>query len=103
LFIYLFLVLVGGEHLRKSVKTGSVTLAYHSIYGMTIQCTSGVIYPASLCIYSPFNDVILPDNTVAFIEAKASVPVSIPRDHVLLKTFLLIPLQGAPLMRAISR
>ncbi|KAI6029970.1 hypothetical protein EDC04DRAFT_2501128, partial [Pisolithus marmoratus] len=80
----------------KTLKTGSSSITYHCLYETTIQCTSGVIFPAMLCIYSPFNDVALPDNTIAFISAKASIPSSVPDEPVLLEGMYVIPIPGDP-------
>ncbi|KAI6000454.1 hypothetical protein EDD15DRAFT_2159853 [Pisolithus albus] len=92
--VYGFFALAGGRRV-KSVKAGS-TMVYHCIYETTIQCTSGTVFPASLRVYSPINGVIFPDNTVAFVSAKASVPVNIPAEPVLLEAFHLVPVPGDP-------
>ncbi|KAI6099335.1 hypothetical protein EDD16DRAFT_1718025 [Pisolithus croceorrhizus] len=93
--VFGFFALAGGKHV-KTVKSGSTATTYHCLYKMTVQCTSGIVFPVSLHIYSPFNNVMLPDNTIAFVVAKASVPVSVPHDPVLLEAFLMIPVPGDP-------
>ncbi|KAI6124542.1 hypothetical protein EDD16DRAFT_1475158 [Pisolithus croceorrhizus] len=90
-----FFALAGGKRI-KTVEAGSPTVTYHCVYETTIQCTSGAIFPASLRVCSPFNDVALPDNTVAFVSAKASVPASVPQEPVLLEAFHLAPVPGDP-------
>ncbi|KAI6007809.1 hypothetical protein EDC04DRAFT_2582717 [Pisolithus marmoratus] len=81
-----FFGLANGDHV-KMFRSGSSIMTYHCIYETTIQCTSSVILPAMLCVYSPFNDVVLPDNTVAFISAKISIPAAVPQDLILLEVF----------------
>ncbi|KAI6032476.1 hypothetical protein EDC04DRAFT_3115169 [Pisolithus marmoratus] len=93
--IFGFFGLANGEHV-KTLKTGSLTTTYHCLYETTIQCTSGVIFPAMLCVYSPFNDVALPDNTIAFISTKACIPSSVPDEPVLLEGMYVIPIPGDP-------
>ncbi|KAI6102424.1 hypothetical protein EDD16DRAFT_1436738, partial [Pisolithus croceorrhizus] len=93
--VFGFFVLAGRKHM-KTVKSTSSTATYHCVYGTTIQCTSGIIFPASVHAYSPFNDVTLPDDTVAFVAAKAAVPITIPICPVLLEAFLLIPVPSNP-------
>ncbi|KAI6027247.1 hypothetical protein EDC04DRAFT_2523398, partial [Pisolithus marmoratus] len=93
--VFGFFGLANSEHV-KTLKTGSSTATYHCLYETTIQCTSGVIFPAMLHVYSPFNNVALPDNTIAFISAKASIPSSIPDEPVLLEGMYVMPVPGDP-------
>lgn len=46
--------------------------------------------------YNPFNDVALPDNTVAFVLAKVSIPVSIAGDPVLLEGICVVTIIVGP-------
>ncbi|KAI5998455.1 hypothetical protein EDC04DRAFT_2518303, partial [Pisolithus marmoratus] len=73
IIIFGFFVLTNRDRV-KTFRTGSSAATYHCIYETTIQCTSGVVFPMMLRIYSPFNDVALPDNTMAFISAKMAIP-----------------------------
>ncbi|KIK10968.1 hypothetical protein PISMIDRAFT_79419, partial [Pisolithus microcarpus 441] len=54
----------------RTVKAGTSTVIYHCVYNTMVQSTSGMLFPASLHIYSPFKDVVLPDNTVVFVIMK---------------------------------
>lgn len=90
-----FLALAGGERVR-TVKAGSTTAIYHCVYNTTIQTTSGVLFPASLRVYSPYKDVALPDNTVAFVIAKASIPASVPGETILLEAVRAVAVPGDP-------
>ncbi|KAI5997710.1 hypothetical protein EDC04DRAFT_2585027 [Pisolithus marmoratus] len=93
--VFRFFALVNGDCV-KTFRTGSSTATYHCVYKTTIQCTSGVIFPAMLHVYSPFNDVALPDNTVAFISAKMSIPAAVPQDPILLKGISVIAVPSDP-------
>ncbi|KIJ58462.1 hypothetical protein HYDPIDRAFT_64631, partial [Hydnomerulius pinastri MD-312] len=79
-----------------SQKPGASTKTYHCFYSTALHCTSGVSFPAELRVYSPFNDSVLPDNTVAPVIAKAHFPGGIPKENVLLKASHVIPLPGDP-------
>ena len=62
-----FLPLTGG---KCAVSTKSSKI-YYCFYTTTIQCSSGVDIPAEIQIYSQYNEVPLPDDTTAFVIAKA--------------------------------
>ncbi|KAI6122288.1 hypothetical protein EDD17DRAFT_1720302 [Pisolithus thermaeus] len=49
-----------------------------------------------LRVCSPFNDMALPDNAVAFVSAKVCVPATIPRDAVLLEGICVVDVPGDP-------
>ena len=66
---------------------------WHCFYATTLQCSSGIEIPAKICIYSPFNDVVHMNNTVAFVIAKAFCP---PNDLVLLDAYHIFPVPGNP-------
>ena len=59
----------------------------------TIQCSAGVDIPADIHIYSPYNDVVLPDDTIAFVVARAFCP---PNETAFLDAYHLIPVPGNP-------
>ncbi|KAI6124637.1 hypothetical protein EV401DRAFT_2157842 [Pisolithus croceorrhizus] len=93
--VFGFLVLTNGDHV-KTFRAGSSTTTYHCVYKTTIQCTSSIVVPAMLCIYSPFNNVALPNNMVAFISAKACIPMTTPHDPMLLKGICVMAVPGDP-------
>ncbi|KAI6021282.1 hypothetical protein EDC04DRAFT_2522924, partial [Pisolithus marmoratus] len=93
--VFRFFVLANGDRV-KTFRTGSSVTTYHCIYKTTIQCTSGVTFPVMLRVYSPFNDVALPDNTVAFISAKMSTPAGVLQDPILLEGISIIAVPGDP-------
>ncbi|KAI6106596.1 hypothetical protein EV401DRAFT_513022 [Pisolithus croceorrhizus] len=91
--VFGFFALANGERV-KTLRAGSSTATYHCIYETTIQCTSGVVFPAMLHVYSPFNDVVLADNTVAFVLAKIAIPANVMGDPVLLEGICVVPVPG---------
>ncbi|KAI6040055.1 hypothetical protein EDC04DRAFT_2567632 [Pisolithus marmoratus] len=93
--VFGFFVLVNRDRV-KTFRTSSSTAMYHCVYKTTIQCTSGVIFPAMLRVYSPFNDVALPDNTVTFVSAKMSIPAAVPQDLILLEGISIISVPSDP-------
>ncbi|KAI6096813.1 hypothetical protein EDD17DRAFT_1477767 [Pisolithus thermaeus] len=93
--VFGFFVLANRDHVR-TFRPGSSTMTYHCIYETTIQCTSGIIFPAMLCTYSPFNNMALPDNTVAFVSAKVCMPVTTPDDPMLLEGICVIAVPSDP-------
>ncbi|KAI6099371.1 hypothetical protein EDD16DRAFT_1497599, partial [Pisolithus croceorrhizus] len=93
--VFSFFALANGDHV-KTLRAGSSTAMYHRVYETTIQCTSGINFPAMLRIYSPFNDVALPDNTVAFVSAKVCIPATTPHDPVLLEGIYVMAVLGDP-------
>ncbi|KAI6137926.1 hypothetical protein EDD17DRAFT_1501224 [Pisolithus thermaeus] len=93
--VFGFFVLANGDHV-KTLRAGSSTATYHCVYETTIQCTSSVVVPAMLHVYSPFNDVALPDDTVAFVCAKVCIPMTTPCDPVLLEGICVMAVLGNP-------
>ncbi|KAI6095517.1 hypothetical protein EV401DRAFT_2157986, partial [Pisolithus croceorrhizus] len=91
--VFGFFVLANGEGV-KMFRAGSSTVTYHCIYETMIQCTSGVVFPATLCVYSPFNDAVLADNTVTFILVKIAIPANIPSKPALLEGVYIVPVPG---------
>ena len=49
--------------------------------------------PADLCIYSPINDILHPDNTIAFVVARVHVPQT---RNILLDVICIVPFPGDP-------
>ncbi|KAI6121621.1 hypothetical protein F5141DRAFT_964377, partial [Pisolithus sp. B1] len=93
--VFGFFALANGDHV-KTFRAGSSTMTYHCVYKTTIQCTSSVVFPTMLHMYSPFNDVALPNNTVAFVSTKVCIPVTIPHDPVLLEGICVVAVPGDP-------
>ena len=84
-----FFALTGG---KRIVSTKSSKL-YYCFYTTTIQCSAGVDIPAEIRIYSPYNDVPHPDDTIAFVIARAYCPLN---NTALLNAYHLIPVPGNP-------
>lgn len=84
-----FFALTGGKRLvsAKSSKT------YYCFYTTTIQCSAGIDVPAEIRVYSPYNDVPHPDDTIAFVIARAFCP---PNDTAHLDAYHLVPVPGNP-------
>ncbi|KAI6046666.1 hypothetical protein EDC04DRAFT_2557549 [Pisolithus marmoratus] len=93
--VFGFFALKNGDHV-KTFRTSSSTTTYHCVYEPTIQCTSSVVFPVMLCVYSPFNDVALPDNTMAFVSMKMSIPPVVPWEPILLEGISVIAVPGDP-------
>src|SRR6267154_6240230 len=68
-----FFALASGRRLQTT-KPGTTTRTWHAHYTTTIQCISPPYLPADVRIYSPINDVLHPENTIAFIVARVHVP-----------------------------
>ena len=51
---------------------------WHAHYTTSIQCADGTAYPTDIRIYSPMNDVLHTDNTIAFVYARAHMPLNAP-------------------------
>ncbi|KAH7904539.1 hypothetical protein BJ138DRAFT_1019010 [Hygrophoropsis aurantiaca] len=92
LTLFGFLCLAAGRRLQTT-KPGSPSKTYHAFYATALQSASGSSVSAEIRVYSPFNDTILPDNTVAFVVAKAFFPNN---DTVLLDASHVIPMPGDP-------
>ncbi|KAH7919836.1 hypothetical protein BV22DRAFT_996804, partial [Leucogyrophana mollusca] len=87
-----FLCLAAGRRLNTT-KPGAPSKTYHAFYATALQCSSGSSVPAEIRVYSPFNDIVHPDNTVAFVVAKAYFPNN---DTVLLDASHVIAMPGNP-------
>lgn len=93
-----FVGLTSGRRVRSDVTRpdGTPLVLWHVIYDTCIICAQPPSLPAELRKYSPINDVVYPDDTVAFIVAKAYVPPVNISKTVLLDTILMIPVPGDP-------
>jgi len=88
-----FFALASGCHIQ-TVRPGTTIWTWHAHYTTTIQCISPPYVPADLCIYSPINDVLHPDDTIAFIVAQLHVPLT---GNILLDAICIVPFPGDPL------
>ena len=77
----------------QTLKPGTTTCTWHAHYTTTIQCISPLYLPADLCIYSPINDIVHADDTIAFVIARLYV---LPTGDVLLDEICIIPCPGDP-------
>ncbi|EDR08113.1 uncharacterized protein LACBIDRAFT_297814 [Laccaria bicolor S238N-H82] len=92
LLIIGFFALASGRRLAIT-KPGAKSRTWYCYYSTTIQTSTGNILPADLRIYSPINDVVHPDNTIAFVIAKAYIP---PNDTTFLDVLHLAICPGDP-------
>lgn len=89
--VFGFFGLAGAE--RVSTTRSSGKEIWHRVYTTSLQCSSGIHIPAKLRIYSPFNDIVHADNTIAFVVAKAFCP---PNETALLDAYHIFPVPGNP-------
>jgi hypothetical protein len=87
-----FFALASGRRLQTT-KPGTTTRTWHAHYTTTIQCISPPYLPADVRIYSPINDVLHPENTIAFIVARVHVPST---GDILLDALRIVPCPGDP-------
>ncbi|KAI6169716.1 hypothetical protein EDD17DRAFT_26378 [Pisolithus thermaeus] len=87
---------VSEGHRVSSVKPKSRTKTYHCVYTTSLECDDGTSIPAELRIYSPFNDVVMPDNTFGYVVAKAYFPAAVPEEKALLEASRFFPFPGDP-------
>ncbi|KAI6117164.1 hypothetical protein EDD17DRAFT_1463143, partial [Pisolithus thermaeus] len=83
-------------HCISSMKSNSAMRTYHCLYTTALHSTGGVSFPDKPGIYSPFNDVILTNNTVGYVMAKAYFPLDAPEKKILLEASHFFPLPGDP-------
>ena len=93
-----FLGLTSGRRMRSDSTRpdGTPISVWHVIYDTCLICSHPPSLPAELRKYSPSTDTILPDDTIAFVVAKAYVPSVDVSKTVLLDAMLLIPIPGDP-------
>jgi hypothetical protein len=87
-----FFALTSGRCLQ-TIRPGTTTRTWHAHYTTTVQCVSLPYVPADLHIYSPMNDILHPNNTIAFVVAKVHVPQS---GDILLDAIRIVPCLGDP-------
>lgn len=80
-------------HRLQTVKPGTDIRTWHAHYTTTVQCTNPPFLPADLRIYSPINDILHADNTIAFVIARVHVPHS---GDTLMDALHIIPCPGDP-------
>jgi hypothetical protein len=93
-----FLGLTSGRRVRSDVTRpdGTPLVLWHVIYDTCLICSHPPSLPAELRKYSPTGDTVLPDDTIAFVVAKAYVPPVHVSKTVLLDVMFLIPIPGDP-------
>lgn len=87
-----FFALTSGRRLQ-TIRPGTTTRTWHAHYTTTVQCVSPPYVPADLRIYSPMNDILHADNTIAFVVARVHVPQS---GDILLDAIRIVPCPGDP-------
>lgn len=61
------------EGKRVMTTRPNSTRIWHAHYTSTVQCADGTFLPANIRVYSPMNDVPHPDNTIAYVYARAHI------------------------------
>ncbi|KAI6106361.1 hypothetical protein EDD17DRAFT_1479806 [Pisolithus thermaeus] len=90
-----YLAMAEGCHV-SSMKPSSVVKVYQCLYTTALHSTGSFSFPGELCIYSPFNDVILPDNTVGYVMVRVYFPPNMCGEKILLEASHFFPLPGDP-------
>ncbi|KAI6015367.1 hypothetical protein F5J12DRAFT_717496 [Pisolithus orientalis] len=67
--VFGFFALSGGQ-LVQSLRPGATSKTYHCLYNTTARGMSSVVFPVQLQVYSPFNNSVHVDDTVAFVVAR---------------------------------
>jgi hypothetical protein len=93
-----FLELTHGRRVRTDVKKADGTSfgKYQVYYNSSVICSETVSLPAEIRKYSPASEVVLPENTVAFVVAKMNVPTGKGPTSVLLEAWHITPVPGDP-------
>jgi len=87
-----FFALASGRRLQ-TINPRTNTRTWHAHYTTTIQCMTPPYLPADVRIYSPINDVLHPENTIAFIVARVHVPST---GDIILDAIRIVPCPGNP-------
>jgi hypothetical protein len=61
------------EGRRVLTTRANNTRIWHAHYTTTVQCADGTFLPANIRIYSPMNDVLHVENTIALVYARAHI------------------------------
>jgi hypothetical protein len=94
-----FFVLLSGRRVRTAITKadGTSTGIWHVHYETALTCQEPPSLPAELRNYSPVNDTVFQDDTVAFVMAKAYAPPGNVAGNVLLDAIHVVLLPGDPL------
>ena len=97
-----FFGLTSGCHICTEVaKTnGSTQGVYYIHYITSVNCSVSGPISAELRKYSPPNDTVLADNTIAFVIAKVYVPPANVPGNILLEAIHIAPVPGDPTSEA---
>ncbi|KAJ7027448.1 hypothetical protein C8F04DRAFT_1294312, partial [Mycena alexandri] len=92
--VFGFFALAGGNRVATQPAGGQYEI-HHNYYNTTLHTTSDdqTPPPATLRVYSAAGDTPLPDNTIAFVVAKAFAP---PGKPIELDALFLAPVPGDP-------
>ena len=94
-----FFVLTTGRRVltELSLSSGDNVTICHMLYSTTVVCSQqSARLLAEIHMYSPVGDAPLPDNTVAFVVAKAHIPAERIGGIVLLDALHFSPMPGNP-------
>jgi hypothetical protein len=69
------------------------TRIWHAHYTTSVQCADGTSLPANIRIYSPMNDILHAENTIALVYARAHITND---STVLMDASHIIPCPGNP-------
>jgi hypothetical protein len=92
-----FFGLLSGRRVRSEVtrSDGSSQTLYHVHYITSVTCSTSSV-SADLRKYSPPNDIILRDNTIAFLVAKCYIPPANVPGNILLEAIHIAAVPGDP-------
>jgi hypothetical protein len=93
-----FFGLTAGQRVRTEVprSNGTSQGVYHIHYVTSVNTSQSGAVPAELRKYSPPHDSVLQDDTIAFVVAKAYVPMGKTTGNVLLEASHIFPVPGDP-------
>lgn len=97
IFVGLFSLQAGRRvHSSFTKRNGEKMTVSHAHYTTAVICRNPPQLPAELRVYSRANDIILPDETVAFVIAKGFIPPSNVPGDLLLDAMHVAPFPGNP-------
>ena len=93
-----FFALSSGRRVRTEVprSNGTSQGVYYVHYDTTVQCSQSGPISAEIRKYSPPGECVIPDDTIAYVVAKAYVPASTQSGLVLLEAIHIAPEPGNP-------
>ena len=81
-----------GRRVRTEVRNnGTTKILYHMHYVTSVDCSQSGPISAELRKYSPPNDIVLQDDTIALITAKAYIPPGTVPGSILLEVIRMAP------------